>query len=454
MVLNNFYKSMLLNYQRNWIQDTSQIKIWEKSRQIGASFVQAYEDVRDCATGKVRDVWYSSADESAAAAYIKYCKFWIELFDKPLSMLQTRIATTDEITTMRVSFANNATIHALSSNPKNFRSKRGKVVLDEFAFHADAVEMWNAAKPVTTWGFDLRIISSHFTTTSLFYQFVKSIRSGTLDWSLHRTTVTDAVSDGLVSKILGRESTETENNVWIEEIRRECFNDATFQREYMCTPDGQSNRLFTPDELNAAVCRDLPAHNPQWIGIDLGRYHDPTEIVYLTEFQGAYYITRVEQFRDTPLSQTERYISDLIKSFQLRGVAIDNTGLGQSISENLQNKFPNVVIPYTFTTSSKETLALRVRDYISQNLLYLPSDISLLQQYSDTIILPNRNSSFSIHADQTAGHNSDKFWASSLALHAAVNRQSGSSRFAGATRRADPIKSVKLNLSGKRHATR
>ena len=56
-----------------WINDNSKVKIWEKSRRIGATYVQSYEDVRDCVYKTVPAVWFSSADESAAREYIDYC---------------------------------------------------------------------------------------------------------------------------------------------------------------------------------------------------------------------------------------------------------------------------------------------------------------------------------------------------------------------------------------------
>ena len=41
-----------LQYQKDWLNDDSLIKFWEKSRRIGATYVQSYEDVRDCVTKK------------------------------------------------------------------------------------------------------------------------------------------------------------------------------------------------------------------------------------------------------------------------------------------------------------------------------------------------------------------------------------------------------------------
>ena len=72
--------SYFLPYQQRWLDDKSKIKIWEKSRRIGATYVQSYEDVRDCVNRQVPAVWFSSADESAAKEYIDYCEQWVKLF--------------------------------------------------------------------------------------------------------------------------------------------------------------------------------------------------------------------------------------------------------------------------------------------------------------------------------------------------------------------------------------
>ena len=126
--------SFFLPYQVRWLNDKSKVKIWEKSRRIGATYVQSYEDVRDCVKRTVPAVWFSSADESAAREYIDYCEKWVKLFNVAAKHLGEVVLDKDkDIKAFVIEFANGTKIHALSSNPKGFRSKGGKVVLDEFA---------------------------------------------------------------------------------------------------------------------------------------------------------------------------------------------------------------------------------------------------------------------------------------------------------------------------------
>jgi phage FluMu gp28-like protein len=109
-----------------------------------------------------------------------------------------------DITAMSAHFKNGSKIHALTSNPRRFRSKGGKIVLDEFAFHDDQEELWRAARPAITWGFPLRIISTYNGKNNKYFQFVQDVKQGKLNWSLHTVPITLAVEEGLADKIVCR----------------------------------------------------------------------------------------------------------------------------------------------------------------------------------------------------------------------------------------------------------
>ena len=57
-----------LPYQIRWLNDNSKIKIWEKSRRIGATYVQSFEDVQDCLNKKVRKYLQNSEESHTFAA--------------------------------------------------------------------------------------------------------------------------------------------------------------------------------------------------------------------------------------------------------------------------------------------------------------------------------------------------------------------------------------------------
>ena len=197
-------QSYFLPYQLAWLKDTSRFKIWEKSRRIGATYVQAYEDVRDAARDdKPMDVWFTSADESAAKEYILYCGMWARVFQIAAEDLGEIVIDKDnDVKALAVQFANGKRIHGLSSNPKAFRSKGGKLVVDEYAYHKQPEEMWKAAQPIVLWGFPIRVLSTYTGKGNRYYRMVSEAKQGNR-WSLHTTTLLDAVEQGLVSKIIG-----------------------------------------------------------------------------------------------------------------------------------------------------------------------------------------------------------------------------------------------------------
>ena len=250
-------KGFFLPYQSRWLNDTSRVKIWRKARRIGATYVQSYEDVRDALKLKINgrpcDVWFSSADITAAREYIEYCIHWAKLFNAAVQNNgEVVIDEKKDIKAFSLEFKNGARINALSSNPTQFRSKGGKVVLDEFAFHSDATTLWKAARPVISWGYPLRIISTENGLNCLYYQFIKKIKSGLLNWNLHETPIYLAAQEGLVAKILGKpKATEKEIEEWLNAEKADCADEQTWQQEYCCMPIDESTAFFTYEMLDS-----------------------------------------------------------------------------------------------------------------------------------------------------------------------------------------------------------
>ena len=97
-----------LPYQAAWIRDEALFKIAEKSRRTGFTYCQSYEDVLDAARDtKPMDVWFSSADESAAKEYIRYCGHWAKVLNIAAEDLGEIVIDTDkDIKALSIEFAN------------------------------------------------------------------------------------------------------------------------------------------------------------------------------------------------------------------------------------------------------------------------------------------------------------------------------------------------------------
>ncbi len=423
-------KKYFLPYQERWLKDGSQIKIWEKSRRIGATYVQSYEDVRDCAGKKVPAVWFSSADESAAREYIEYCEKWTRLFHVAGKYLgQVLLDSEKDIKAFVIEYANGTKIHALSSNPKAFRSKGGKVVLDEFAWHDDQDKMWSAARPCITWGFPMRILSTHNGTNSRFYKFIKAIKQGRLNWSLHTTDIFKAVDDGLVDKILGRKATEEEKQAWIKEQRDNCFDENTWRQEYCCEAVDEASAFLTyemitncEDETNNILMPLEEIQGDIFVGVDIGRKRDLTVIWVIEKLGRVKYTRMVKVLEKTQFHIQREVLFEILRHNKMRRCCIDSTGLGMQLAEEAQIAFGRYrVEAVTFTAKVKEELAFHLRTQFEDRTIYIPSDYVIREDLHSVrkVTTTAGNIRFDVLSSERLDSHADRFWALALALHAA-----------------------------------
>lgn len=407
-----------------WLNDKSKVKIWEKSRRIGATYVQSYEDVRDCIKNTVPSVWFSSADESAAREYIDYCEKWVKLFHVAATSLgEVVIDNEKDIKAFVIEFSNGTKIHALSSNPKAFRSKGGKVILDEFAFHKNALALWKAARPCITWGFPLRILSTHNGQNCLYYKFIDQISKSKLNWSHHKVPIQQAVDEGLVDKIYKRKTTKEEREQWLEEQRQDCFDEYTWLQEYCCVAIDEASAFLPYDLISTCEKQDIlksldEITNDLYVGIDIGRKKDLTVIWCLERFENTKYTRKVEILEKTPFHIQYEIISNILKHPKLRRCCIDSTGLGMQIAETAQRQFGEYRIePVMFTNKSKEEMAYNLRTNFEDKAVFIPSEHDIREDLHSIRKITTKagNIRFDAESSEVNGH-ADRFWALALAL--------------------------------------
>ena len=169
-----FYQSQI-----DWIKDDSPLKIAVKSRQIGFSFANAFRLVLQVSARDARlDAYISTRDLLQARLQLEDCANWAEILHLGAKSLGEVVFDRETNASAYVlQFANGRRIYSLSSNPNALAGKRGHVVLDEFALHSDQRLLYRIAKPVTMWGGQLSIISTHRGATTFFNQIILRIKS-------------------------------------------------------------------------------------------------------------------------------------------------------------------------------------------------------------------------------------------------------------------------------------
>lgn len=420
-----------LPYQMAWLNDTSRLKIAEKSRRIGWTYVQSYEDARDAARQGGMDVWFSSADESAAREYILYVQQWAELFHLSAEVLgEVVLSARDDIKALSVRFASGKRINALSSNPKAFRSKGGKLVLDEYAFHPDPDALWRAASPIITWGFPARVISTHNGQSGRYYRMVDEARKGNR-WTLHSITIETALDQGLLDKILGRAASDEDRASFLADCRATAGDEETYRQEYLCEPIDATTAWLTWDlitgaEHPAAGDPEQYAGGPCYVGMDIARRRDLT-VIEVDELVGDVLWTReVIRLQRESFAAQEAALAGVMARYDVRRACLDQTGIGEAPTEAAQRRWGRGRVEgVLFSATTKQDLSVRLKQRYEDRQLRTPADRAYRDAHHAVRKIVTAAGNARFDADRSEAGHADEYWAHALAVHACDAGPSG-----------------------------
>lgn len=416
--------------------------MWDKSRRIGATYAESYKACRKRNTIDYRrDYWFSSADESAAIEYAFYCRQWCEMLEAAVKEITEQLEDDQgyHYNNYVVEFPNGSRINCLSSNPRRFRSKGGDVCLDEFDWHDQPGLMLDAAMPVTTWGYDISILSTRNNEGSDFDNLIKiarRIQAGELDpakdnvlpWSLHTIPITVAVEQGLAEKIYKLDHIDLEaRKKFIAECRARCRNEDAFNQEYMCIPSAAASTLIPYDLYQScegdyfeALMPHAKERRQYYLGADIGREKDLT-VIWLWELVADLLITRkVITLYKTPYGAQLEQMSDILSNQNVLRACIDATGIGDMLAETLQDRFGTYrVEKVKFTGPIKEHLASQMLGRFEDKRIRVPAEREVREDFHGIKKTITQTGNIRFDAARTDAGHADRFWAAALGIEAA-----------------------------------
>ena len=133
-------------YQKNWLSDTSVVKVWEKSRRIGASYVEALSCVMKAMLSKGdggMNCYYLSYSKEMTVQFINDAAFWAHVLGIACSAMEEVVIADEDkdVLVYKIRFDSGFEIWGLPSVARSLRSKQGHVVIDEAAFVDDLAEL-------------------------------------------------------------------------------------------------------------------------------------------------------------------------------------------------------------------------------------------------------------------------------------------------------------------------
>ena len=423
----------LLGYQNRWVNDPAPLKVIVKGRRIGVSWAEAYSAVMHAAEG-AGDVYYQAYDKDMTRTFIDDCAYWAEVLELSASKVgesMIDLGNREAVQTFRITFRNGREIQSMTSAPRAFRSK-GKpgdvAIIDEAAFVDDLYEVLKAALAFLTWGGAVRVISTHNGEGNQFNSLLKDIQDGQQPGTVHTVTFADAVKDGLsrrIFEITNREWSPEAAAGWEAGIRQ--FYGGRGQEELDCIPLAGSGAWLK--WANIRACESDEAGKPElhqrgltWLGVDIARRRDNWVAAAIEDANHRLVLRELIVKQGITFAEQRAIIDDMDRRFRPVRIAVDQTGMGEAVVEQLQDDFGSLRVEGVILSSPRRlAVATSLREAVEDRRLMLPSDEDLRRDLYSVRAEEGPTGAPRLVAERskTDGH-ADRFWAIALACAAAA----------------------------------
>ena len=433
-------------FQLAHLCDDTTLRLEVKSRQIAWSFTVAAEAVAN-AMLEGESTIFVSINQDEAIEKIRYAK----LVYQNLQVGGLPSLTRDN--ELGIEFSNGARLTSLPSRPPRGKA-RMNIVLDEFAHIQRDREVYAGALPIITKGGRLRVGSSPMGAGGMFWEIAREELRAYPGFTRVQTPWWECQAfcrRSQLPPLVGEVTTEQRVEQYGSERIRAIFENMPaedFEQEYCCAfvdesiswipwaiikrnqdpnllcwhAKGVDQALVMLEEMRQAVY-DKHAIETVFVGgLDIGRKKNLTELTLLG--MGAVYPIRFMVSLDrVEFVDQETCIRQILDVLPIKGLLIDENGLGMQLAENLSRG--TCAEGVTFTNASKEMWAVRTKIELEQGHVPIPVDRDLSQQIHSIKkkVTAAKNNVFDTEANEK--HHADRFWSLALAIWAAKGSGGG-----------------------------
>jgi phage FluMu gp28-like protein len=430
-------------FQLEHLNDDSQFRIENKSRQIAWSFTSAAESVADAhLTG--RSSIFASINLDEAKEKIRYARAVhenIQLSDKPAIVRDNELG---------LEFDNGARLLSLPARPPRGKA-RMNIYLDEFAHVQHDRQIYTAALPIISKGGRLRMGSSPLGASGVFWEvFSEAIRpySGytrkrTPWWEVRAFSLNVKEARHKAPAMLTGERVARYGRDAIKAI----FDNMPledFQQEYEAEFVDESTAWITWEELKAVQSDDLVCflasgtgkdltrtyeaieqlaragvESAFGVGVDVGRTRNTTEVFIIGLSSVSSYPLRLTLTLDNvEFNDQQEVLERVLSRLPVVKMLIDQNGIGRNLAENLARKYPTKAEGVDFTNATKQVWATDAKMLVQQRKTPLPPDRDIAYQIHSIkkTVTASKNNVFDTARNEK--HHADKFWAWALGLSA------------------------------------
>lgn len=388
---------VLLPYQADTVRELESgtaLLVIEKSRRVGLTWGLASYAVLRAARAKSAggmDAMYISYSQEMTREFIDACAMWARAYAIAAAEAEEFLFDdvsldnpddTKKIQAFRIRFASGFEILALSSAPRSLRGKQGLVIIDEAAFVDSLKELLKAALAFLMWGGQVVVCSTHNGVDNEFNVLVQDILGERRKGAHKKIDFDQALLDGLHQRIClvtGKEWSPEAEAEWRQDIV-DYYADGA-DEELFCVPAMGSGAWLTAPLIEARMTLapedapiiriDLPADflhrtelerrsllaphleaiaaalknlNPKLehaFGYDPARKADPAIIHVLAIDRLLVRRSALTvEMRNVPFAEQKAIAEDILSAMPRPvGAAIDATGMGMNLAEDLGRKY-------------------------------------------------------------------------------------------------------------------
>ncbi|PWU18919.1 MAG: hypothetical protein C5B50_07835 [Verrucomicrobia bacterium] len=335
-------RSLLLEYQFAWREDSSRFKDALQGRQTGKDFASQSEAAEDCLK-RPRTEWMIAApSERQALDSLEQGKTWAQAFDLAIAdYRESREGGSGTfLKSAEIIFSNGSRMRAVPGKPETVRGRSANILMTEVDFFENPLETWRAILPSITNPMrggekKVRLISTPNGLGGLMHK-IRSQQSHRIQWSHHLVTIYHAVLMGLPVDIEELKEAFSDPDGWAQEFCCQFLDAASVLLPYeliAACESAEASELAPPDYWDPGTRLSPPLD----LGIDFGRKRDLT-VCWAEESVADLHITREVlclQAMSTP-DQFEVLRSRVAKA---RRVCLDYNGGGIGLGDLLAREF-------------------------------------------------------------------------------------------------------------------
>ena len=470
-------------YQKPVFDDNETgILVLHWSRQIGKSFTLAAWAVNRLLTrpGRLVTVLSNSKDngQEFALKCSEVCRKIDEAKQKAIEEHKLKdLSTSIEYKDMRFEITVKVKgkvgrIKVLAANPRTARGFSGDLILDEFAFHEDSAAIWDAAEPILSSNPDFlcRVASTGNGTGNMFYRMATEGQ-----FKLSRVRRSDAWKMGV--KIY---DAKTRKPITPDEARAQALDKASYDQNYECAFASETGALLTWELINRATDNTAPifdiddgghagrvpipgvvgsrvprdriidaiadildkaAENGLMVygGGDVACTHDYAVYPFAALVGSCLKTLFILRVHGTRIPSQRRMLEPIVAHRAVVRLALDSSGIGLGLTQELEDKLPGKVTGVNFATSEpiSERLALAghkrdtapVKELMATDLcawhedarITYPCDVLMREDLRKPSRIRTKTGRVSIAAERDANGHADHFWGLALLVRAATH---------------------------------